>query len=80
MKQFNFPESDVGIFFREPFASDSKWIREGTRVASGLMSLSGKGGKFFIDKVVSNLKQEYQQGILALQTGSVVPPQQQGAR
>ena len=58
MKQFNFPESDVGIFFREPFASDSKWIREGTRVASGLMSLSGKGGKFFIDKVVSNLKQE----------------------
>ena len=30
--------------------------------------------------IVSNLKQEYQQGILALQTGSVVPPQQQGAR
>jgi len=58
MKQFNFPDSDVGIFFREPFSSDSKWIREGTRVASGLVSLSGKEGRLFIDEVVSNLKQE----------------------
>ena len=30
--------------------------------------------------IISNLKQEYQQGILALQSGSVVPPQQKGAK
>ena len=30
--------------------------------------------------IVSNLKQEYQQGVLILQTGSIVPPQQKGAR
>ena len=30
--------------------------------------------------MISNLKQEYQQGVLALQSGSIVPPQKQGAR
>jgi len=30
--------------------------------------------------MISNLKQEYQQGILSLQTGSIVPPQQKGAK
>ena len=30
--------------------------------------------------MISNLKQEFQQGILALQTGSIIPPKQQGAR
>ena len=29
--------------------------------------------------IISNLKQEYQQGVLSLQTGSIVPPQQKGA-
>ena len=30
--------------------------------------------------MISNLKQEYQQGVLALQSGSIVPPQKQGAK
>ena len=30
--------------------------------------------------IISNLKQEYQQGVLALQSGSIVPPQQKGAK
>ena len=30
--------------------------------------------------IIANLKQEYQQGILALQSGSIVPPKKQGAR
>ena len=30
--------------------------------------------------MISNLKQEYQQGVLALQTGSFIPPQQQKGR
>ena len=30
--------------------------------------------------IISNLKQEYQQGVLALQTGSFIPPQQQKGR
>ena len=30
--------------------------------------------------MISNLKQDYQQGVLALQTGSIIPPQKQGAR
>ena len=58
LKQFIFLETDVGIFLREPLPSESNWIREGTRVASGMISLSGKGGKLFIDRVVSNLRKE----------------------
>ena len=30
--------------------------------------------------IISNLKQEYQQGVLALQSGSIVPPQQKRAK
>tara|TARA_R100000742_G_C4240844_1_gene60581 strand:+ start:40 stop:756 length:717 start_codon:yes stop_codon:yes gene_type:complete len=30
--------------------------------------------------IIANLKQEYQQGVLALQSGSIVPPQQKGAK
>ena len=30
--------------------------------------------------IIANLKQEYQQGVLALQTGSIIPPQKQGVR
>jgi hypothetical protein len=30
--------------------------------------------------MISNLKQDYQQGVLALQTGSIIPPQRKGAR
>ena len=30
--------------------------------------------------MISNLKQDYQQGVLALQSGSIVPPQKQGAK
>ena len=33
-----------------------------------------------MEKDISNLKQEYQQGVLALQTGSFIPPQQQKGR
>lgn len=60
LRKFSFPKEEVGIFIREPLSSEPNWVREGTRVASGLISLCGEEGKLFIDQVVTNIKQQAQ--------------------
>ncbi len=58
LKKFNLPEQDIGLFLREPLENSNKWTQEGTRVAAGLVSLSGKKGKQFILDVVKDIEYE----------------------
>ena len=58
LKKFKFPKEDVGLFLRDPITTEGNWTEQGTKVASGIISLSGEKGRFFIKQLVKKIKEK----------------------
>ena len=60
MKHISEPESDIGIFLREPLPGTIGWEAEGSKVAAGAVYYSPKAYEFAEDVVLNILRGPYQ--------------------